>query len=210
VAHEHHHGHTCGHGHAKARQIDAAFAYLAASALGAIAFSIQLWGSHESRSSGLLGDSFHLLGDIWFNIVSGIALFRAAPKGEPGRGPGLMLIVTGVASMGFGIVKLFDPHIDDAYLMLTTSSAGLALNLGMFVILHFWVGDAHTHAHGHEHHDANLKHILADTVSSVFVVMCAAGLFFFPATTFLVYGDALIGIGIGIVLFGQGWKKFAR
>jgi Co/Zn/Cd efflux system component len=207
MAHNHRHTEHGAHRAPSARAW-AVWAYGAASALGIIALIVQTRGVYGSHSTGLLADTFHLSADVWFNIVSCIALFRSRENEEAGKGPGWMLLTTGILSIPIGVWKFYNPTIADTEWMLEAAATGLILNVVMFVILQKFAGGGHSHAHGHAHHEANLDHLFADTVSSILVTIAAGGMFLFPSVkNSLAYSDPILTVLIGLLLIRMGWKR---
>lgn len=217
MAHEHHHehAHVCEHGHghhhnhvhtADAKST-AYIAYAAASLLGIIAIAVQWYGVDRSHSNGLAADSFHVAADLWFNATCAYTLWRFSAARHPKRGPGLMLCATGLGSIVLGVYKYQTFVVADAEAMFWSSGAGLVLNVAMYVILERFAGGTHGHAHGHEHHTANLTHLAADTVSSFAIVLVAVALLVLPQVTWLNMFDPLLAVGIGVYLLREGFKK---
>ncbi len=192
-----------GHAHHHPPRKKAALAYLAATLFGVLAFVIQMYGGHGSHSSGLMADAFHVAADAWFNLVSCWALFVRKPQGRPGLFPGIALAVVGIVTINLAYGKLHDPRIENVPLMLITASIGLMINVAMLSVLKV-AGAGHLHAHGHAHHESNVKHVVADLLSSVAVTATAALFLLFPATPSIFYADPIIALAIGLWLIVQG------
>ena len=158
-------------------------------------------------SLALLADAAHMLGDAG---ALGLALFAAwlsAKPATPERSFGLRraeilaALANGVALVAIGIwifveavSRLRDPVEPLAGWMLGVGLLGLLVNLAVAVV----VGRARE---GSLNLEAAFRHVLADLLGSVGVVVAALVIL----TTGWAQADALIGLGIGVLVVASSW-----
>ena len=203
-----------GHTHSQARQGPApdregsTRALRLTLALTAAFTAVEVAGGLISGSLALLADAAHMLAD---NLSLGLALFAAWLAGRP-AGPSrtfgfrraeiLAALVNGVALVAISVWilveaydRLSDPPEVEAGLMLAVAVVGLAVNVASARILH-------AHAEGNLNVSAALRHVLADLLGSVGVILAGVVI----VTTGWRGADPMVGALIGILVLGSAWS----
>jgi len=173
-----------------------------------VAFTVvEVVGGIVADSLALLADAGHMLSD---NASLGIALFAtwlAARPAGPNRTFGyrraeiLAALFNGVTLVAISIWifieaadRFGDPPEVEAGLMLAVAAAGLAVNL-----LAAWI--LHGHAAGSLNVSAALRHVLADLLGSIGVLLAAAIIL----TTGWEYADPVVSVLIGLLILISSW-----
>ena len=174
-----------------------------------IAFTVvELVGGLISGSLSLLADAAHMLSD---NLSLALALFAAwlAPRpGGPSRTFGfrraeiLAAFVNGVALVGISIWifieaydRFGDPPEVEAGLMLGVAVVGLAANVFAACILHRHAGESLNVS-------AAFRHVLADLLGSVGVIVAALVILLIGWE----YADPVVGALIGLLVLASSWS----
>jgi cobalt-zinc-cadmium efflux system protein len=200
--HAHHH-HDQGHG----RRAGNRRALAAALVLVVSFMVVEAVAGVLAGSLALLADAAHMLGDAG---ALGLALFAAWIADRPStpersygfrRAEILAALANGVALVAIGIwilvealSRLREPTEPLAGWMLGVGVLGLGVN----VAVAFVVGRARG---GSLNLEAAFRHVLADLLGSVGVVVAALVILF----TGWAEADALIGLGIGVLVIGSSW-----
>jgi cobalt-zinc-cadmium efflux system protein len=165
-------------------------------------------GGLLADSLALLADAGHMLSD---SLSLGIALFAAWLAGRP-SGPSrtfgfrraeiLAALFNGVTLVAISIwifveagMRLGDPPEVEAGLMLGVAGAGLAINLVAARILY-------RHAGGSLNVSAALRHVFADVLGSVGVIVAAVTIL----ATGWEYADPLVSVAIGLLILASSWS----
>jgi cobalt-zinc-cadmium efflux system protein len=173
-----------------------------------IAFTaVEVVGGIVSDSLALLADAGHMLSD---NASLGIALFAAWLSGRPAgasrtfgyhRAEILAALFNGATLVAISIwifvaaaQRFGDPPEVEAGLMLAIAAGGLVVNLVAARILH-----------GHSAESLNvsaaLRHVLADLLGSLGVVIAALVIL----TTGWEYADPVVSVLIGLLILASSW-----
>ncbi|MGH2985275.1 MAG: cation diffusion facilitator family transporter [Solirubrobacterales bacterium] len=168
---------------------------------------VEVVGGFVTGSLALLADAAHMMSD---NVSLGIALFAAWLAGRPAdpsrtfgfrRAEILAALFNGVTLVAISIwifieaVDRFgDPPEVEAGLMLGIALAGLAVNLLAARILK-------RHSAGSLNVSAALRHVLADLLGSVGVIVAAVLIL----STGWEYADPAVGVLIGILVLASSW-----
>jgi len=173
----------------------------------------EMIGGLVTGSIALLSDSAHNLSDTISIVLSYAALRIATRTATPRRSYGykraeilaaffnslFLLLVTGYLIYE-AIVRFYKPEPIEGYGMLVVAFIGLVGNLVCILLLQ-----------EHAHHSLNIRsgylHLLADTLSSVGVVMGAVILIFFPALTWV---DPVVSLIISFYIIKASKDIFVR
>ena len=176
-------------------------------AVGLVVF--QAWGSFESWSLSLFGDTWHVLTHIPFYGVAIYAFFRKNKARFEILMANILLVVSGIGMLIVPLRYLFpEVHPEE---MLWVATIGLAVNLVMFLLAHF-AGESDKEDHVHE---GVWLHIFGDTLMSI-VVVCSALLMrtgipaFFGISNIWIDAAAALFINIYIMRQAIRFKRKAR
>lgn len=165
-------------------------------------------GGLISDSLALLADAAHMLSDT---LSLGVALFAAWLAGRPGgpsrtfgyrRAEILAALFNGVTLVAISIwifieagMRFGDPPEVEAGLMLAIAVGGLLVNLVAARILYRHSGESLNVS-------AALRHVIADVLGSVGVIVAAAIIL----ATGWEYADPLVSVAIGVLILGSSWS----
>jgi cobalt-zinc-cadmium efflux system protein len=169
--------------------------------------AVEVAGGLIADSLALLADAGHMLSD---NISIAIALFATWLAGRP-AGPsrtfgfrraeilaalfnGVTLVAISIWIFVEALDRLGDPPEVEAGLMLAVAVGGLAVNLAAARILH-------GHAGASLNVSAALRHVLADLLGSVGVIVAALVLLI----TGWEYADPVVSVLIGMLILASSW-----
>jgi cobalt-zinc-cadmium efflux system protein len=168
---------------------------------------VEVVGGIVSDSLALLADAGHMLSD---NASLGIALFAAWLSGRPAgasrtfgyhRAEILAALFNGVTLVAISIwifvaaaQRFGDPPEVEAGLMLAIAVGGLAVNLVAARILH-------RHSAESLNVSAALRHVLADLLGSLGVVLAALVIL----STGWEYADPVVSVLIGLLILVSSW-----
>ncbi|MDI6451799.1 cation diffusion facilitator family transporter [Anaerobaca lacustris] len=171
---------------------------------------VEIVGGILTNSLALLSDAGHMFTHLFALTVSFAAIVFASREPCHHRTFGLyrveilaalfnslfLFAVTGIILYA-GIERLFNPRPVLGLQMLAVAVVGLLVNLASVLILH-----------GSSHDDLNVKgaflHVLADTVSSVAIIIGAVALY----ATGWDFIDPLLAIGISVLIFVWAYGLF--
>jgi cobalt-zinc-cadmium efflux system protein len=164
-------------------------------------------GGLIADSLALLADAGHMLSD---SFSLGVALFAAWLAGRPGgpsrtfgyrRAEILAALFNGVTLVAISIwifieagMRFSDPPEVEAGLMLAIAIGGLLVNLVAARILHGHAGESLNVS-------AALRHVLADLLASVGVIVAALIIL----ATGWEYADPAVSVAIGILILASSW-----
>jgi len=197
--HAHHHDHA---------RLTANRRALAAALALVVGFAVvEAVGGVLAGSLALLADAAHMLGDA---AALSLALFAAWIAGRPATpersygfrraeilaalANGVALVAIGIWILVEGVARLRDPAEPLAGWMLAVGVLGLVVNVAVAVV----VGRARS---GSLNLEAAFRHVLADLAGSVGVVAAALVIL----ATGWTRADALIGLGIGVLVIASSW-----
>ena len=197
-----------GHSHAHhADTSDARRRLAVVLGLTAVFMVAEVVGGLLAGSLALLADAAHMLSD---SLSLGLALLAAWAAQRPStsqrtfgykRAEILAALVNGIALVAISIFifveagrRLGDPPEVDGGLMLGVAVAGLAVNaIGAMILARS--------AHDNLNVSAALRHVIADLLGSVGVIVAAIVLL----TTGWKHADPLVGIVIGALVLASAW-----
>ncbi len=164
-------------------------------------------GGLIAGSLALLADAGHMLSD---SVSLGVALFAAWLAGRPGgpsrtfgyrRAEILAALFNGVTLVAISIwifieagMRFSDPPEVEAGLMLAVAVGGLLVNLVAARILHGHAGESLNVS-------AALRHVVADILGSVGVIVAALIIL----GTGWEYADPVVSVAIGILILASSW-----
>ena len=196
------------HAHAHARAREGSVKALRLTLVLTATFTVvEVVGGLVAGSLALLADAAHMLSD---NASLGIALFAAWLAGRP-AGPSrtfgyrraeiLAALFNGVTLVALSIwifieaaERLGDPPEVEAGLMLGIAVTGLVVNLVAARILH-------RHSAESLNVSAALRHVLADLLGSLGVIVAAVVIL----TTGWEYADPAVSVLIGVLVLASSW-----
>ncbi len=169
--------------------------------LSSFAFVLQIDGSFLTGSLALLGDTAHLMADLFSLSMSLLAVYLAALPTNQFRSFGLyrlevlaafingiLLLLVGGGLVWESVERLLHPQPVLALPLIGVAAIGMIINLISALVLMRVVQDPHSHSHEHGHHhdhsheDRNihgaLLHVLADALGSLLVVVGAIVTYF--------------------------------
>jgi cobalt-zinc-cadmium efflux system protein len=177
VSHAHHHGHH-GHAHDHGERAQGQRGLTIALGLTVSIFAVELIGGIAAGSLALLADAGHLLADAG---ALGLALAAGWMASRPSRGRrtfgwqraeilaalanGLVLVLIALATMIEAVRRLQDPTTVEGGITLVVALVGLAFNLVSGAVLARSGSGLNVRA--------ALRHVLADALSSLGVVVAA-------------------------------------
>jgi cobalt-zinc-cadmium efflux system protein len=199
-----------GHGHTHGIDLDRAGSKRALKivlGLTTVFLIAELAGGLISGSLALLADAAHMLSD---SLSLGIALFAAwiaARPGGPSRTFGyrraeiLAALFNGVTLVAVSIwifveagIRFGDPPEVEAGLMLGVAIGGLVVNIVAARVLG-------GHADESLNVSAALRHVIADILGSVGVILAAVIIL----ATGWEYADPVVSVAIGLLILGSSW-----
>ncbi|HEY8001237.1 MAG TPA: cation diffusion facilitator family transporter [Solirubrobacterales bacterium] len=164
-------------------------------------------GGVISDSLALLADAGHMLSDT---LSLGVALFAAWLAGRPGgpsrtfgyrRAEILAALFNGVTLVAISIwifieagMRFGDPPDVEAGLMLAIAVVGLGVNVVAARILHGHSGESLNVS-------AALRHVVADILGSVGVIVAAVVIL----ATGWEYADPVVSVAIGLLILASSW-----
>ncbi len=196
------------HAHDHGRRLAANRRVLAATLALVLAFTaVEAVAGILAGSLALLADAGHMLGDAG---SLGLALFAAWIAGRPATAErsygyrraeilaalanGVALVVIGIWILVEAVSRLGNPVEPLAGWMLVVGAAGLAVNVAAAVL----IGRARA---GSLNLEAAFRHVLADLLGSLGVIAAAIIIL----STGWAQADALIGLGIGLLVLTSSW-----
>ncbi|MEZ0395808.1 MAG: cation diffusion facilitator family transporter [Anaerolineales bacterium] len=187
--------------------------FLLALVLTGLVLAAEVLGGWWTNSLALLSDAAHVFMDVFALALSYLALRLSALPADDRHTYGyhrlevFAALINGV-TLGAIAIEIFreawkrwqDPAPIKSAEMLAIAAVGLAVNLGVAVILR---GGIHRHEHGP---DLNVRsaylHVLGDAISSVGVILAAALLWL----TGWLWLDPLVSVLIGALIVVSSWR----